>query len=192
MTLTLTQKLMSAIIILTIIYSTLIFLVYYDMMRKLNKSVVQLLPGIIVFCFGIAANSFFKNPDFIFDQLLPIKSGFARGIIGLTIFPFVGASLRTLTVIGGLSLLIDKMWFYWQAQRISFVIRMTSVVAMAIIMGNTLFKFVFSEQKEIPLATKNLNIISASAGSFLGALLLLVTIMAIPHIFAKDESDTNS
>ena len=79
-----------------------------------------------------------------------------------------------------------------EAQRIPFVIRMTSVVAMAIIMGNTLFKFVFSEQKEIPLATKNLNIISASAGSFLGALLLLVTIMAIPHIFAKDESDTNS
>ena len=188
MTLSLTQKLLAAMIMLTIIYSTIIFLTYYDMMRKLSKSLAHLLPGIILFCFGIAANILFKNPDLIFDQLLPIKSGFAKGIIGTTIFPFVGASIRTLTVIGGLSLLIDKMWFYWRLKRMFFIIRMISVVAMIVIMGNTLFKFIFADQKAIPKATIKLNIISASAGSLLGILLLLTTILAIPHIFAKNQS----
>lgn len=185
MTLTLAQKILAATSILTTVYSMLIFVVYYDLMRPISKSIAQLLPGLIIFSFGIAASIFFNYPALVFNHIFPVKSGFAKGIIGAVVFPLVGSSIRTITIIGGISAMIDKMWYYWRSRRLFFFIRMLSVISMGIIVGNTMFKFIFTDQKQIVKAIKKINQIGAWAGSGLGAILVLVTIMAIPHLFAK-------
>lgn len=189
MTFTLAQKILAATAILSTVYSTIIFVVYYDLMRPLSKSIAQLLPGLIIFCFGIAASILFNYPNLVFKQFFPVKSGFAKGVIGTVVFPLVGSSIRTITIIGGISALIDKMWFYWRGKRIYFFVRMMSVVSMAIIVGNTLFKFIFTDQKKLVKAISKLNKVGAWAASLLGALLVLVTIMAIPKLFARTPSN---
>jgi hypothetical protein len=120
---------------------------------------------------------------------MPLKSGFARGILGSTVFPLIGASIQTLSIIGSLSLLIDKMWIYWRPKRIFFLARMTCIICMIIIAGNTLFKVIFTDQQEIIKNTKKLFKIGIWAGTGLGLILLLVTIMALPHIFGSKKEE---
>jgi len=189
MTLSLMQKILLSNVILTSFFLTLIFVVYYDLMRKINNSLFQLLPGIILFGFGIAVSILFSSPAIIFKQILPIKSGFAKGILGTTIFPLVSASTRTLSIIGSLSSLIDKVWFYWRQRRLFFIIRMLGVVSMIIITGNTLFKIILTDQSTIAKGVSKLNKIGAWSGSILGIFLFLITIMALPHIFGKKREE---
>jgi hypothetical protein len=158
-------------------------------MRNINSSLFQLLPGIIIFGFGIAISIIFSTPDLVFKQILPIKSGFAKGILGTVIFPLVSASTRTLSIIGSLSSLIDKMWFYWRQRRLFFIIRMLSVVCMIIIAGNTIFRIIINNPAVIAKGVTRLNKIGAWSGTGLGILLLLITIMALPHIFGKKREE---
>ncbi len=187
MTLTLIQKLLTAVVVLTSFYLTLLFVVYYDLTRRISNSLFNILPGIIIFGFGIAISIIFDNPAFIFKQIFPLKSGFARGILGETVLPLVGASIRTLTIIASASSLIDKMWFYWLQKRIYFLIRMICILCMAIISGNTVFRIIFTDQQTIVKGINKLNTIGAWSGTMLGILLSLVTIMALPHIFGKKK-----
>lgn len=188
MTLTLIQKLLASLVVLTSLYATFVFVVYYDLVRPIKKSLFNLLPGLIIFGFGIAISIAIGNPDLIFKKLLPLKSGFAKGILGASVLPLVGASIRTLSIIGSLSSLIDKMWFYWRGKRLFFIIRMISVVYLIIIAGNVLFKVIFTDQPTLIKSISKLNKIGAWSASLLGTILLLVTIMALPHIFDKKKN----
>ncbi len=189
MTAVLLQKILASLVILTSIYLTFIFVVHYDLTRKLSPSLFQILPGIIFFSFGIAMSILFNHPDLIFKKILPIKSGFAKSILGGTILPLVGTSIRTLSIIASLSSLIDKMWFYWLRWRLYFLIRLSAIIVMAIIAGNTLFKVIFvNDQAAIARGVVKLNKIGAWSGSVLGVILALLTIMAIPQIFARKDS----
>lgn len=189
MTLSLIQKILLYNIVLTTFFLTLIFVVYYNLMRKLNNSLFQLLPGIIIFGFGVAISIIFGKPALVFKQILPIKSGFAKGILSTTIFPLVSASTRTLSIIGSLAVLIDKMWFYWRQKRIFFIIRMLSIVSMIIVAGNTLFRIVINEKSVTAKGVARLNTIGAWAGTGLGILLFLITILALPYIFGKKRKE---
>ena len=191
MTAVLIQKLLAAFVVLTSLYLTFIFVIHYDLTRKLSRSLFHLLPGIIFFGFGIAMSILFNSPDLIFKKILPIKSGFAKGILGNTVLPYIGASIRTMSIIASLSSWIDKMWFYWLSWRIYYLIRLASVIFITIIPGNVLFKIIFvTNQAALTKATAKLNIIGAWAGSILGVLLALITILAIPKFFAKRENQT--
>ena len=191
MTAVLIQKLLAAFVVLTSLYLTFIFVIHYDLTRKLSRSLFHLLPGIIFLGFGIAMSILFNTPDLIFKKILPIKSGFAKGILGGTILPYIGASIRTMSVIASLSSWIDKMWFYWLNWRIYYLIRLVSVIFITIIPGNVLFKIIFvTDQAAIAKATTKLNIIGAWSGSILGVLLALITILAIPKLFEKRENQT--
>lgn len=185
----LNQKLIASVILLTVLYSTLIFITYYDLMRAIGRSLMQLLPGIAMLAFGAITNAIFLNPSFVFENLLPIKSGFAKGIIGTTIFPYVGASLGVLTIISGFSLLIDKIWFYWHTLRIPFLIRMLSVAAMVIITVDVLFNFIYIDLKELPDQTSKLSAIGIAAGVFLSVLLLLIILGGLSHKPAHTNND---
>ncbi len=191
MTAVLLQKILASLVILTSAYLTFIFAVHYDLTRRLSSSIFQLLPGIIFFGFGLAISILFNHPDLIFKQILPIKSGFAKSIIGSTILPLIGTSIRTLSIIASLSALIDKMWFYWLKRRLYFIIRISAIIVMAIIAGNTLFKVIFvNDQASIARGVIKLNKIGAWSGSALGIILSLLTILAIPQIFAKKKDAT--
>jgi hypothetical protein len=191
MTAALLQKLLAAFVVLTSLYLTFIFVIHYDLTRKLSRSLFHLLPGIIFFGFGIAMSILFSTPDLIFKRILPIKSGFAKGVLGSTILPYIGASIRTMSIIASLSSWIDKMWFYWLNWRIYYLIRLASVIFITIIPGNVLFKIIFvTNQAALVKATEKLNTIGAWAGSVLGVLLALITILAIPKLFAKQENQT--
>ncbi len=187
MTLALIQKLLMSIVVLTTIYTTFIFIAYHDLVRPISKSLFNLLPGIIIFGLGIAISTLFNRPDLIFQKILPLKSGFAKGILGTTVLPLVAASIRILSIIASFSALIDKMWFYWQSRRLFFLIRMISIICMIVIAGNTLFKIIFTDQSTVAKGITKLNKIGGWSVSVLGALLLLVTIMAIPHIFSRKK-----
>ena len=189
MTLTLIQKLMAAVVVLTTFYATFIFAVYYDLIRKISKSLFNILPALIIFGFGLAISIALNNPDLIFKKIFPLKSGFAKGILGASVIPFIAASIRVMSIIASLSQLIDKMWFYWRKKRLFFLVRMTCVIVLSIIAGNSLFKIIFTDQQTIIKATKKLNTIGASAGTIMGTLLVLVTIMAIPHIFQSPKNE---
>lgn len=182
MTLTLIQKLLGAVVVLTSFYATFIFIIYYDLIRPISRSLFNILPGLIIFGFGIAVSFIFSAPDLVFKKIFPLKSGFARGILGASVFPLLEASIRTSTIIGSLSSLIDKTWFYWRQKRLIFLIRMLSVICLTVIAGNTLFKVIFTDQSTIIKGISKLNKIGAWSGSILGSLLLLITIMALPHI----------
>ena len=191
MTAVLIQKLLAAFVVLTSLYLTFIFVIHYDLTRKLSRSLFHLLPGVIFLGFGIAMSILFNMPDLIFKKILPIKSGFAKGILGSIVLPYIGASIRTMSIIASLSSWIDKMWFYWLNWRIYYLIRLTSVIFITIIPGNVLFKIIFvTDKAALTKATAKLNIIGAWAGSILGVLLALITILAIPKLFAKRENQT--
>ena len=175
--------------VLTSFFLTFIFVVYYDLMRKLNNSLFQLLPGLIIFGFGLSVSIIFGNPALVFKQLFPIKSGFAKTLLGSTVFPLISASARTLGIIGSLSSLIDKMWFYWRQKRLLFIVRMFSIVCMVIIAGNALFKIIFTDPNTVVKGIAKVNTIGAWTGTVLGTLLFLVTIMALPHIFGKKRDE---
>ena len=188
MTAVLLQKLLVGFVVLTTLYLTFIFVIHYDLTRTLSRSLFHLLPGIIFFGFGIAMSILFKSPELIFKKILPIKSGFAKGVLGGTILPYIGTSIRTMSIIASLSSLIDKMWFYWLNWRIYYLIRLASVIVVSIIPGNVLFKIIFvTDQTAIAKATTKLNTIGAWSGSVLGVLLVLITILAIPKIFGGKE-----
>ncbi len=114
MTLALIQKLLTAIVILTATYTSFIFFTYHDLIRPIGRSIFNLLPGLLVISSGIALSMVLNNPQLLFQSVFPLKSCFAKGILGTTVLPLVGASIRTLSIIGGLSLVIDKIWFYWR------------------------------------------------------------------------------
>lgn len=189
MTLALIQKLLAAVVVLSVFYSTLIFATYYDLMRKISKSLFNILPGLIIFCFGIAVAIFFNSPDLIFQKILPIKSGTAKSILGTTVLPLIGSSIRAMSIFASGTLLIDKMWFYWRDRRLFFAIRMIGIICMIIIAGNTLFKIIFTDQKTIIKGISKLNKIAAYSGTIFGTLLFLITIMAIPHIFGQKKEE---
>jgi hypothetical protein len=187
MTLALMQKLLMSIVVLTTIYTSLIFIAYHDLVRPISKSLFNLLPGIIIFGLGIALSTLFNRPDLIFQKILPLKSGFAKGMLGTTVLPIVAVSIRILTILGSFSALIDKMWFYWRGRRLFFLIRMISILCMIVVAGNTLFKIIFTDQSRVVKGIAKLQKIGMWSTSILGALLLLVTIMAIPHIFSRKK-----
>lgn len=178
-----------AIVVLTTIYTTFIFIAYYDLVRPISKSLFNLVPGLIIFGFGIALSTIFNRPDLMFQKILPLKSGFAKGMLSSTVLPIIASSIRILSVIASFSAIIDKMWFYWQRKRLFFLIRMISVICMIIIAGNTLFKIIFTDQPTIIKGITKLNKIGAWATSILGAILLLVTIMALPRIFSRTKEE---
>lgn len=189
MVLTLTQKLLLSNVILTSFFLTFIFVVYYDLMRSLSNAVLQLLPGILIFCFGMVASSIFSTPALIFKYLLPIKSGYARGVLAASIFPLVSAATRALSIIGGCSSFIDKMWFYWRQRRLFFPIRMLGVFSMLLIAGNTLFKIILTDQATIAKGAKNLYKIGTWLGTILGIVLFLITLLSLPRLFRRQEED---
>lgn len=188
MTAALMQKILASLVILTSMYLTFIFVVHYDLTRKISPSLFHLIPGIIFFGFGIAISTLLNNPALVFKKILPIKSGFAKALLGETVLPLIGASVRTMSIIASLSSLIDKMWFYWQRKRIFFIIRLSILIALGIVAGNTLFKVIFvNDPAAITKSIAKLKLIGAWSGSVLGVILALVTILAIPKIFAKKE-----
>ncbi len=189
MTLALMQKLLMAIVVLTTIYTTFIFIAYHDLVRPIGKSLFNLLPGLIIFGLGIAMSTVFNRPDLIFQKILPLKSGFAKGLLGTTVLPLVAISIRILSIIASFSTLIDKMWFYWQSRRLFFIIRMISVICMVVIAGNTLFKIIFTDQSTVTKGIAKLHTIGNWFTSVLGAILLLVTVMALPHIFSRKKEE---
>ncbi len=189
MSLALIQKLIASMVILSSFFLTLIFVVYYDLMRKLNNSLLQLLPGILIFGFGIAISIILGKPALIFQKIFPIKSGFAKTILGTTVFPLVSSATRTLSIIGSLSSLIDKMWFYWRQKRLYFIVRMLGVICMLIVAGNTMFKIIFTDSATIIKSVARVNKVGAWAGSVLGTILFLVTLMALPYIFGKKRDE---
>ena len=184
------QKLLASLVILTSIYLSFIFVVHYDLTRKINNSIFQLLPGIIFFAFGIAIGVVFKSPALIFKQVLPIKSGFVKGALSAIIFPLIGVSIQTMSVIASTSSLIDKMWFFWLKKRLFFIVRLVPLISMGIIGGNTLFKLIFAttDQAAIAKSVIKLNTIGLWTGIILGTILLLLTIMAIPHLFTRRDA----
>jgi hypothetical protein len=190
MTAALVQKILAAFVILTATYSACIFAVHYDLTRKLSKSLFHLLPGIIFFGFGIAISIVFGSPTFFFKRIFPIKSGFAKGMVGGYILPYISASIRTMTIIASLTSLIDKMWYYWLNWRIYYIVRLISVVLITIIPVNVLFKLIFAnDQATLTNATTKLNVVGAWTGSILGVLLTLLTILAIPKLFSKQNKE---
>lgn len=190
MTAALIQKLLASLVVLTALYSTFIFAVHYDLTRKLSRSLFHLLPGIIFFGFGIAVSILFTSPDFFFKRILPLKSGFAKGIVGGVVLPYIGTSIRTMSIISSLTSLVDKMWFYWLNWRIYYLIRLVSVVLITIIPVNVLFKLIFVNDKAtLTQSTNKLNVIGAWTGSILGVLLVLLTILAIPKLFSKNNEE---
>lgn len=189
MTIAMIQKLVASMVVLTSFFLTFTFVVYYDLMRKLNNSILQLLPGLIIFGFGLAVSIIFGNPALVFKQLFPIKSGFAKTLLGSTVFPLISTTSRTLGIIGGLTSLIDKMWFYWRQERLLFLMRMISIVFMVVIAGNSIFKIIFTDPATIAKRISKVNTIGAWSGTVLGTILFLVTIMALPHIFGKKRNE---
>lgn len=188
MTAALFQKILASLVLLTALYSAFIFAVHYDLTRKISKSLFHLLPGIIFFGFGIAISILFNSPTFFFKRILPIKSGFAKGIVGGIILPYIGTSIRTMTIIASLISLIDKMWYSWLSWRIPYIFRLIFVVLITIIPVNVLFKLIFNNNQSVLVkATSKLNVIGAWTGSLLGVLLALLTILAIPKLFAKKQ-----
>lgn len=190
MTAALMQKILASLVILTALYSAFIFAVHYDLTRKLSRSLFHLIPGIIFFGFGIAVSILFNSPGFFFKRILPIKSGFAKGIVGKLILPYIGTSIRTMSIIASLTSLIDKMWFYWLNWRIYYIVRLICIVLITIIPVNVLFKLIFAnDQATLTNSTTKLNVIGAWTGSILGVLLVLLSILAIPQLFSKNNEE---
>lgn len=183
----LVQKLLISTIVLTAFYFALITALHYDLTRKITNSIFQLIPGILMFIVGMVASWLITDPAYVFSKLMPIKSGFAKGAIGPTI-PLIASSIQAMSIIACFTALIDKMWFYWRKQRLLYIIRLLVSIFMGIIAGNTLFSMVFIPPQKLTGAITRLNKVSATAGTVLGLIFILVTIMAIPHLFDKKET----
>jgi len=67
---------------------------------------------------------------------------------------------------------------------------MTSVIYMIVIAGNTLFKVIFTDQTTVLKGAAKLNTIANWTASVLGTALLLITILALPHIFSRKKVTT--
>ena len=178
------QKLLASSMMLTAFFVIFVTLLHYDLTRKITKSLWQLIPGILILVFGIFMNYMLTDPAYVFTHLFPIKSGFARGALSLTL-PMIVSAVKTMSIIACLTALIDKMWFFWLNERLAYLVRLFVSIFMGIIAGNTLFKITFSSPKELASSTARLKVLSTWSGTILGIILLLVTIMAIPHIFKK-------
>ncbi len=187
MTLTLIQKLLMSVVILTSFYLMYITALYYDLSRRINKSILQFIPGILMFVLGIAISRLLNNPSYLFQTILPLKSGFAKGVLSTTVLPFIATSIGTLSIIACLTSLIDKCWFFWRSTRINYFFRLLSAIGMTIIAGDSLFKIIFADQKQLVAATKNLKILSYGIGVTLGSICILVAIVALPHLFTKEK-----
>lgn len=186
MTAALLQKILSSLVVLTTVFFSFIVAAFYDLTRPIGRSLFQLIPGILFFGFGVAISILFKNPDLLFKNVLTIKSGFARGMLSGIIFPYIAATVRTMSIIAGFTSLIDKMWFYWLNWRMYYILRLFSIICLVIIAGNVIFKVIFeTNQSKLIKAASKLNVIGAWSASGLGVILLLLTILALPKIFAK-------
>ncbi len=181
------QKLLVSTIFLTSFYIVLIAALHYDLTRKINKSLWQLLPGIGILVGGMLMNYILVDPSYVFKNLIQIKSAFARGAIGPMLL-LITASIETMSIIACLTTLIDKMWYFWRNERLMYMARLLATVSISIIAGNTLFKMIFGNQKEVAKGTLRLNNLSGAAGTILSIVLLLITIMAIPHLFDKRKT----
>ena len=187
MTLTLIQKLLMSIATLTSFYLLYIVALYRDLTRTISKSIFQFIPGIIMFVLGVAISRLLSNPSILFQTILPLKSGFAKGVLSTTVLPFIAASIQTLSIIACLTSLIDKCWFFWRSSRINYLFRLLSAIGMTAIAGDALFKIIFADQKKLIEATKQLALTSYGIGAFLGCIFIITAILAIPHIFSSEK-----
>ena len=183
----LVQKLLISTIALTAFYFAFITALHYDLTRKITNSLWQIIPGILIFVMGIFISQMLTDPDYVFKYLFTIKSGFAKGALGPNL-PLIVASVRAMSIIACFTALIDKMWFFWRKGRLLYIVRLFVTIFMSIIAGNTLFVIVFGSVKETAKAVIRLNTVSAGAGSILGLIFLLVTILAIPLIFDTKQT----
>lgn len=183
----LVQKLLISVIALTGFYFAFITALHYDLTRRITNSLWQIIPGILIFIMGIVISQVLTDPDYVFKNLFTIKSGFAKGALSPTL-PLVVASVRAMSIIACFTALIDKMWFFWRKGRLLYIVRLFVTIFMSIIAGNTFFVMIFGGPKDITKAISRLNTISAGASAVLGLIFLLVTILAIPHIFDKKET----
>lgn len=183
----LVQKLLVSTISLTAFYFAFIIALHYDLTRKITNSLLQLIPGILIFMMGIFISQMLTDPTYVFSTLFPIKSGFAKGTLGPTL-PLIVASVRAMSIIACFTALIDKMWFFWRKERLSYIVRLLVTIFMTIIAGNTLFTMIFTPPNKLDGAINRLNAVSAAAGTLLGLIFLILTILAIPHIFDTKKS----
>ncbi|SRR5579872_764164 len=183
----LVQKLLMSTIALTLFYSTFITALHYDLTRRITNSFWQVIPGILIFVMGIVFSQILTNPDYVFDNIFSIKSGFARGALGPTL-PLIAASVRVMSIVACLTALIDKMWFFWRKERLLYIVRLLVSIFMSIIAGNTLFVMIFNTPKTLTETISRLNTISAGTASVLGVIFILLTILAIPHLFDKKQT----
>lgn len=187
MTGALVQKILASVVILTSIYLTFIFSVHYDLTRKISTSVFQIFPALMFFGFGYILSYLFTNPSFVFKQLLPIKSGFAKSALSSSIFPLLAGSFSAMTAIGGFGTLIDKLWFYWLSRRFFYFIRLIPTICMGIVAGNTLFKIIFQADQSAAIqeSITKFSQIATWTTTVCSIIALLLIILIIPRLFAK-------
>lgn len=185
MTLTLIQKLLISVVSLTTFYLAFIRLLQYDLTRPISRSIFQVIPGFFMLGLGVAISYVMANPSLIFNTVLPLKSGFAKGVLSTTVFPLIAASVRAMSIIACITAFIDKFWFYWRNTRLLYLFRLASLIGMTIIAGNTLFKIIFASQPELKEGICQLDIVSWWLAASLGTVLFIVIIMATPQIFTK-------
>ena len=189
MTVALLQKLMTSVVILTTFFALYIYALHTDLTRKINKSILQLVPGILMFMVGVFVARVLNNPEYIFKTILPIKSGFAKSILGTTMLPLIAASIRLMSIIACLTALIDKCWYFWRTTRINYFFRLLSTICMTIVAGNTLYKIIFTDKIERIYTTAKFITLSYWVGLGLGSVFVLVAILAVPNLLpGKQES----
>ncbi len=145
-----------------------------------------------MFTVGIIISRVLSNPETMFKNFLHVKSGTIKGILGATHLPLVATTIRTMSLIACLTALIDKFWFYWQNKRLSFIFRFIISICMTIIAGNTLFKIIFANQKQLINQIEINKKIGFWAGTGLGIILILIIVLAIPTLFANKKSDDSN
>ena len=192
MTLTLIQKLLISVVTLTSFFLIFIGLLHYDLTRKINKSIFQLVPGIIMFVLGIVLSNLLLNPQTIFKTIMPLKSGFAKGVLGSTVFPLIASTVRTMSIIACLTSFIDKFWYYWRSHRLIFIFRLIISISLTIIAGNTLFSIIFFNQKQLCAQILLINRIGFWASVTLGVILLLILILSAPSFFRKRKQEPSA
>lgn len=187
MTLTLIQKLLISIATLTAFYLIFIKMLYHDLTRPIGRSIFQIIPSFAILAFGFAISYVLSNPSLIFSTILPLKSGFAKGVLSTTVLPLIAASVRVMSIIACLTALIDKFWFYWRNYRIIYVARLASAIGMTVIAGNTLLKIIFADQKALLANITYLNKVTWWLSVSLGTLLAIIVLLAFPKIMKRSE-----
>lgn len=187
MTAVLFQKILASVVILTTFFALYINALHFDLTRKINKSLLQLIPGILMFTFGVIIARILNDPSYIFKTVLPIKSGFTKSFLGAAIFPLIAASVRLMSIIACLTALIDKCWYFWRTNRINYFFRLLSTICMSIVAGNTMYKIIFTDQTERLYTAKKFVTLSYWVGLGLGSICILVVILAVPNLLHRKK-----